>query len=55
MPGGAVPLLAKFPVCIWEASGCAPLIVTGPLLASVRHDVNARADAMDVTANLLVA
>jgi hypothetical protein len=53
--GGAVPLLAKFPVCIWEASGCAPLIVTGPLLASVRHDVNARADAMDVTANLLVA
>ena len=45
--GGPVSLFGNFSAGIWEASGCAPLIVTGAKLASVRRDVNTRAAAMD--------
>jgi len=41
-----VRLFPDFSVRVWEASGCAPLIVTGAQLTSVRRRVNARAAAM---------
>jgi collagen type I/II/III/V/XI/XXIV/XXVII alpha len=33
---GSVGLYAEFPARLWEAFGCAPLIVTGPELAAAR-------------------
>jgi antigen 43 len=40
--GGSVQLFPNFPIRMWEAKGCAPLVVTGPELDAVRRHVNAR-------------
>ena len=41
--GGPVALFPDFHVRVWEAMGCAPLIVTGPELDAARRLVSARA------------
>ena len=41
--GQAILLHPDFSARIWEAMGCAPLIVTGPRLVATRQRVNARA------------
>ena len=41
--GGAVRLFADFSSRVWEAFGCAPLVVGGPELAAARRLVNAAA------------
>ena len=43
--GGAVALHPDFSMRVWEAEGCAPLIVTGAQLAAVRQRLNDRATA----------
>jgi hypothetical protein len=45
--GGLVRLFPDFSAGIWEAYGCAPLIVTGPTLDAVRRWVNARSVMLD--------
>jgi hypothetical protein len=45
--GGPVRLFPDFSVRMWEAYGCAPLIVSGMKLNAVRRHVTARATAMD--------
>lgn len=41
--GDAVVLHPDFSTLQWDAEGCAPLVVTGPLLDAVRQRLNARA------------
>ncbi len=41
--GGPVVLHPDFAFRLWEAMGCAPLIVTGPILAAVRSRLQRRA------------
>jgi hypothetical protein len=41
-PGGQVPPAAGLAARAWEAAGCAPLVVTGKLLARVRAQLAAR-------------
>ena len=43
--GGAVALYPDFASRVWDAAGCAPLIVTGPALEAVRRWVDALAGA----------
>jgi hypothetical protein len=38
--GGAIALYPDFSSRIWDAEGCAPLVVTGPPLDAARHWVN---------------
>jgi Hint domain len=44
----AMRLFPDFSACMWEAYGCAPLIVTGPVLDAARKEVNSRAAAATV-------
>jgi hypothetical protein len=44
--GGAVRLFPDFTARVWEAMGCAPLIVTGPELEAARRLVNSRTAAV---------
>ncbi len=44
--GKPVALHPDFTFRTWDAEGCAPLVVTGPLLQSARERVNAFANAM---------
>jgi len=48
---GAVALYPDFASRVWEAEGCAPLMVTGPKLEAMRQRVNARAEKAVRTAN----
>jgi hypothetical protein len=41
--GGPITLYPDFSSRVWDAEGCAPLVVTGPQLDSARHWVNALA------------
>ena len=41
--GGARALHPEFVARRWESEGCAPLIVTGPVLRAVRERINSRA------------
>ena len=41
--GGAVALYPDFSSRVWEAAGCAPLVVSGPELEAARNQVNAAA------------
>jgi len=41
-PGGQALPAAGLAARVWEAAGCAPLVVTGPLLARVRARLAAR-------------
>jgi hypothetical protein len=41
--GGPIALFPDFASRVWDAEGCAPLVVTGPELDSARHWVNALA------------
>ncbi len=41
--GGPVRLHPDFSARMWEATGCAPLVVTGPVLAAVRARLMKRA------------
>ena len=45
--GEPVRLFPDFSVRTWDASGCAPLIVTGPQLNAVRRRVNERAATVE--------
>jgi autotransporter passenger strand-loop-strand repeat protein len=40
---GPIPLHPDFAMRVWEAEGCAPLVVTGPKLEALRGRINARA------------
>jgi hypothetical protein len=46
--GTAIALHPDFSVRMWEAMGCAPLIVTGPVLTSVRTKLLHRAAALAI-------
>jgi collagen type I/II/III/V/XI/XXIV/XXVII alpha len=46
---GPVALHADFAPRVWEAEGCAPLVVTGPILDATRQRLNNRAGAMRYT------
>jgi hypothetical protein len=46
--GGPIALYPDFSVRMWEAMGCAPLVVTGPALASVRTRLLQRAAKLAV-------
>ena len=41
--GGAIVLHPDFASRVWEANGCAPLVVTGPQVAAARRSINRRA------------
>ena len=43
--GGPIALYPDFHSRVWEAEGCAPLVVTGPMLDAVKRWVNAVAEA----------
>jgi collagen type I alpha len=53
--GGAVALHPDFASRIWEAEGCAPLVVTGAKLEAIRQRVNARARRAARTATAAAA
>ena len=42
--GGPITLYPNFSVRMWEAMGCAPLVLTGPILEAARRRMNARLD-----------
>ncbi len=50
--GGPVVLHPEFSLHMWEAMGCAPLIVTGPVVTAVRARLRHRAMEMAVEADL---
>jgi hypothetical protein len=47
--GGVVALHPDFSARLWEANGCAPLIITGPILAAVRARLLQRGHARQPT------
>ena len=52
---GAVALYPDFASRVWEAEGCAPLVVTGAKLEAIRQRVNARAERAVRTATATAA
>jgi collagen type I/II/III/V/XI/XXIV/XXVII alpha len=48
--GGRIALYPDYSSLVWDAEGCAPLVVVGPLLEAVRHRVNAAARTKGVAA-----
>ncbi len=44
--GGPIALHPDFASRVWEAEGCAPLVVTGPVLDATRRWVNALSAAV---------
>ncbi len=48
--GNVVQMHPDFALCVWEAEGCAPLVVSGPEFTAARQQVNARAAMMAIPA-----
>ena len=44
--GGAIALYPDFGARVWEAEGCAPLVIVGPALDAVRRRLGERAVAL---------